>query len=293
MGGFSMFDMRIARTDEKPIIIDLWKKIFGDSTSFIEAFYHYCLPSEDTLVLTENGRICSILSIPEISLSFANGQNLKCGYIYALGTDPFAQGRGFASHLMRFGENYLQQQGASYAIVVPAEMSLFQFYCNLGYSTSFYHVQKKITKISSMTLPSNSSLKQIDAGEYNLLRRQLLSGHCYTDYKGSFIELQNFIVTASGGGLYKLSLSNGPGSAVATKREGRVEIVELLCSSKDITQAVALLGSLYSVNQCHLRLPPWLGTHNDLRPHGMARSLRADLSVCSLNQNSYLGFAFD
>ena len=90
-----MVELRKARAGEEKAIAALWGRVFGDDGAFLAEFYRLCVPYDQMLVLAEDSVVRSILCAPEMTMRLPNEKALKCGYMYALATDPEARNQGF------------------------------------------------------------------------------------------------------------------------------------------------------------------------------------------------------
>lgn len=139
-----MVELRKARAGEEKAIAALWGQVFGDDGAFLAEFYRLCVPYDQMLVLAEDSVVRSILCAPEMTMRLPNEKALKCGYMYALATDPEARNQGFGREMMRYGEAHLKNEGADCAILVPAEPSLFRFFDSLDYVPAFSHLRREV-----------------------------------------------------------------------------------------------------------------------------------------------------
>lgn len=91
-----MVELRKARAGEEKAIAALWGQVFGDDGAFLAEFYRLCVPYDQMLVLAEDSVVRSILCAPEMTMRLPNEKALKCGYMYALATDPRPETRALA-----------------------------------------------------------------------------------------------------------------------------------------------------------------------------------------------------
>lgn len=286
-----MVELRKARTGEEKAVAALWGRVFGDDEAFLAEFYRRCLPYERMLVLAEDGVVRSILCAPEMTMRFPNRKSLKCGYMYALATDPEARGQGFGRDMMRYGEVYLKNEGADCAILVPAEPSLFQFFDSLGYVPAFSHLRREIP--GDQVVPVEGAAPA-EPGEYNGLRRRWLEGRCYADCGDGLVEFQRYLSQGTGGDLYRLDLPGGAGCA-AVELDGRTAMVkELLCAPDDVGLALNQLALRHPAGRYVLRLPAWEKGPGGRVLWGAVRWLYGRPSPWwPAGQDAYLGLSFD
>ena len=141
----------------------LWKIVYGDPDSFIDAFFDVAFSPDRCRCLEENGNVISALYW--FDCSYEGG---KLAYIYAVATHPDHRGRGLASRLLEDTHTHLKETGYAGAVLKPAS-GLFPFYERLGYETCGY-----ITRFSAEASDAPLPLRQITAEEYSGLRKSFL-----------------------------------------------------------------------------------------------------------------------
>ncbi len=141
----------------------LWKIVFGDPDSFIDAFFDVAFSPDRCRCLEENGNAISTLYW--FDCSYEGG---KLAYIYAVATHPEHRGKGLASRLLEDTHAHLKAEGYAGAVLKPAK-GLFPFYERLGYETCGY-----ITRFSADAADPPLPLRQITADEYGRLRKSIL-----------------------------------------------------------------------------------------------------------------------
>jgi GNAT superfamily N-acetyltransferase len=141
----------------------LWKIVFGDPDSFIDAFFHVAFSPDRCRCIEEAGKPVSALYW--FDCSYEGG---KLAYIYAVATHPEHRGKGLASRLLEDTHAHLKELGYAGAVLKPAA-GLFPFYERLGYETCGY-----ITRFCAEASDSPLPLRQITAEEYGCLRKSFL-----------------------------------------------------------------------------------------------------------------------
>ena len=141
----------------------LWKIVFGDPDSFIDAFFHVAFSPDRCRCIEEAGKPISALYW--FDCSYEGG---KLAYIYAVATHPEHRGKGLASRLLEDTHAHLKELGYAGSVLKPAA-GLFPFYERLGYETCGY-----ITRFCAEASDSPLPLRQITAEEYGCLRKSFL-----------------------------------------------------------------------------------------------------------------------
>lgn len=142
----------------------LWQIVFGDTSSFLDAFFQIAFSPDRCRYLSEGNEV--ICSLYWFDCEYDGG---KLAYIYAVGTHPDHRGKGLASQLLRDTHAHLKALGYAGAVLKPGTKDLFSFYERLGYVTSGYVRRFTVTESDSP-----AELEELSAAEYGLRRRQFL-----------------------------------------------------------------------------------------------------------------------
>ncbi len=147
-----------------PLLRKLWKEAFGDTDAFLDAFFTTAFAPERCRCVFEN-------NIPIATLYWFNCEydGQPVAYLYAIATAVSHRGQGLCKQLMQDTHKYLKSLGYLGALLVPGESSLFDFYKQLGYTTTCY-----LQEFTCSAEDQNLSLRLISSGEYAFLRRKYL-----------------------------------------------------------------------------------------------------------------------
>lgn len=271
-----MVELRAGRREDKARIRTLWQMAFGDTEEFLDRFFQLYPCWEDILVLCEADRPEAMLVLMPTALTDRVGRRWGLPYVYALATDPACRGRGYARRLLSYADQVAQSQGAAGICTVPAQPSLHRFFAGAGYEEGFS------TRVwTAAGVGEEGAWRPAEAGEYNAMRRRLLSGLPYLDYPDRLIALQRGVSQFSGAQLY-LRTGGVPGCAAVERTEEGLVAKELLLPSGE---QAALPGP------GQLRGPaPWREGLGQVVPFGMVRWFSAGHPEL---KQGYLGLAFD
>ena len=187
----------------------------------------------------------------------------RVAYIYAVATAKASRGRGLCRALLEDTHRHLKSLGYAFALLVPGEAALFDFYGRLGYQSA--------TSLEEIRLQADSSslaLRPLSSAAYAEKRRLLLP-------EGSVLqEKEGLAFLADSTAFYE-----GEGFLLAARREGDVLFgVELLGEASVAPSILASLGCARGVFR----------TVGNGRPFSMWYPLKDGLCP-----PRHFGFAFD
>ena len=249
--------MRLARPEDRPALTQLWHTCFGDEPAVVEDFWKQMWPEIAVFTLEDCAAMATAMPIC--------WQQKKAAYLYAVATDPNRRGEGLCRRLMTEAETWLTDQGYAYAVLSPAEHSLFRFYESMGYKTSFFCGRQVFRDLGS-----DQTVRIVSPATYAALRRQYGPTDS-VEYPESLLALQE-----RAGPLLEIP---GLGCAAVEPAEHGYVARELL--SRDPQAVASALCDYLGVPLLPARMPGPV-------PFGMAKSLDGSPLF-----PSYLGLAFE
>ena len=134
-------EIRFALPSETAPVRDIWKCCFGDTDSFLDAFFQNMYAPTRTLVCIDGGRPVGSLQFHPRTL-LLEGKPIESVYIGGVGVLPACRGRGIASEMLKTAHKISKEQNLHFPFLAPAP-GRFSFYRQLGY--------KALTSLSDYT----------------------------------------------------------------------------------------------------------------------------------------------
>jgi len=295
-----MISIRPARPEELPMQKELFKRCFGDSDAYVDMFYQkYCTPDQ-VLIVEEEGELNSMATMLETTMHFPDGTSHPVGYVYALATNPYIQGKGYARQLLAFADEYLQKKGMKCLTLVPASPSLHRYFENLGLAECFAtrKVEKMAAELTGLPpLSEDCKLVPILPSEYNLIREEKLKDNMHIAYSDKLVQFQQFGCHLTAGDLYRIEIEGEVGCvAIEYVQRSRLLMKELLISPTKMEKAVQLISEEMPAVRFHIRTPAcWEGMQGSyIQAFGMIKWYDKELQQkWFAHQDAYLGLAFD
>lgn len=292
-----MITIRQSRQEELPQLKDLWKKCFGDPNTYIDIFYQKFCSAEQMMVVEEDGEINSMAAALPGTIRLPDGGDVPVGYLYALATNPYMQGKGHARQLMAYADEYVKRQGWKALVLVPASPSLHRFFEAMGMEECF-NTRKVEMLIPSLTGPvEGCSMTPISPVEYNQIREKYLAGTFHMAYTDEMIQFQQIGSHIAFGDLYQIEVDGEVGcTAIEYVQKRRLLAKELLISPDKMEKAARVIASQLEASRYHIRTPGfWEGIHGSYQQEfGMIKWYDKTLKSTWFHvKDGYLGLGFD
>ncbi len=250
-------------------------------------------------VLLLDGSIRSMLTMIPVDLIEGNGRKIRGSMFYAIATLPEYRKRGLANTLMEWSSRYLLLSDTPVTVLVPAEPKLFDFYDVYGYKTACFIREEKLTRVLIEKIDCSNQpecrLYPAEPDRYNRIRKKLLAGTSYIDYREAEILYQKKASKLFHADIYAITAGNEEGCAIVERIGEKVFIKEILIPRGCLMSAVKEISNLMPAQYYILRTPSFTcaceGMRGNIRSFGMLKSSCSgtDIQV----RDIYLGIAFD
>lgn len=291
-----MITIRTGTPQDVPHEKELWKKCFGDPSTYIDVFYQKVCDPEQVLVVDEDGEINSMAAMLPGTIHLSDGEDVPVGYVYALATNPYVQGKGHARQLLAYGDKYLQERGMKAMVLVPASPSLHRFFEAIGMEECFATRKVEILTSALTGDTGGGTMTPITPKEYNEIRERYLKDTFHVRYTDQMIQFQQIGSHLARGDLYKLEFGDTVGcAAIEYVQKRRLLMKELLLPQERMLQAVEVVSQELDAIRYHVRTPAfWDGINGSyVQPFGMITWYDPALKAKYRRKEGYLGLAFD
>jgi len=214
-----------------PQLTALWRRVFGDRQSYIEAFFRL-LPDVGSAAVAADaeGRILGMACALTGFELLGTPERRRVGYIYAVAVDESARGRGLGAAVTKKAADICRGQGCDIIATLPADDGLYDFYSTV-IGTDFT-LQRRERRAEA---GKKVDIINVSTTEYMLRRESMLRMRPHLHPSYPMLELQRVLCLEYGGGLYAC----GDAILAACLDGGALEIVEILCAAGDTAEIAA------------------------------------------------------
>jgi len=261
--------IRFAKDEDYPQLKALWNQVFSDSEAEIDFYFSNRHQNQNMLVYELEEVIAGMLTMLPVQLSF--GPEMHSGrYIYAAATAPAYRRQGISSRLLLHCHNWMEENGETASILVPASDSLFAFYGQRGYETVFYVETTTLRPSDLLPYTCESICEPCLVQDFFRLRDAAFSD-CSLFVRWGEDALEYIIRNAQvfGDGVYYFRTESGEGYAVCGWSGRNVFIREIAFVQMELSTAVSILHHTLGADNYILRLPEGSMKGVVPRPFGM------------------------
>ena len=238
---------------------NLWQEAFQDTGEFLDNFFNVAFSQERSQALYVNDELAAALYWFDCEL-----ESQKTAYIYAVATAKKHRGKGYCKALLDHTHKLLKESGYAYAVLVPSEASLFEFYKKLGYTTCGFLGETEVS-----AAPSKTELQRISTQEFAVYRRLYLPENAVIQEK----ENLDFLATQA-------EFFKGEDFLLSARlHRNKLFAIELLGNTDKLAEITASLGAQKG----------YFRTVGNIRPFAMGISLNEKPIPCPI----HFGLAFD
>ena len=277
-----MITIRTAAPEELPQLRDLWRKCFGDPGAYVDIFFQKFCSIDQVLVVDDDGEVDSMAAMLPGAIQLPDGTEVPVGYVYALATNPYMQGKGHARQLLR---------------LVPASPSLHRFFEAVGMDECFATRKVEILTSALSGDTGGGVMTPVSPREYNEIREGYLKNTFHMTYTDQMISFQQIGSHLAYGDLYKIEIDGVVGcAAIEYVQKRRLLTKELLIPTDKMGKAVETIAKEMEASRYHIRTPAfWDGLPGSYtQAFGMIKWYDLGLhSKYFAQQDAYLGLGFD
>ena len=227
--------IRFFEEKDKNAVIGLWQEAFGEAEKEILPFLEFI--NKNMLLMAENGKIISMLSLLKVKIGDINGR-----YVYAVATDKRFRGRGYASELLQYAKQLIKENNEEFLVILPQSESLYDFYAKSGFTPL------RCAKRISRRIGSASGLKveKLTPESYFELKKTYFSGEKYVEFD---IKTLDFMKKAYGGEFLKAEMDGKTAGLAFCHKMADLLIIHELLAYGDETEVIDALGAFCKVNR--------------------------------------------
>lgn len=217
-----------AKKEDVCTLKQIWKEIFKDPDDYIDLFFDKKMNLEYTFVARKDGEIVSTAYLINSPLVTDDSKIIPAFYMCGISTSQQARGKGYARKVIEYCFEFAKNEGAELCYLVPANLSLFNFYKKVG-MTPFTYLVKNELQPQKSEIPDFT--KEFDGEKmlsiYNKLDFPFKPLRTYDDF--------SFIHNA-----YDVYLFEND-YIVIEENENSVHVVEQTFMNDDIAKAIAYI----------------------------------------------------
>ena len=319
-------EIRLAQKEDMDALKEIWKLCFGDPEIYIDLYFQTRDWIRETAVLCIGNRAVSMLAMIPANLVDRNGERCSASMIFAVATHPEHRKLGYADRLLEFCNRHLASIHTTVTLLVPADEQLFRYYGKRGYRNGFFLREAVLSSIAIAKLKAlpylsgppasgglpGAEMKSVrivpaEPSGFNEIRRKLLNGSSYLDYRDEEILFEKRTAAAFGTDIYTIHFQ-GPDKGLDAEgcfyaeraSQETVIIKELLVPEEYLAEALNNISILLPAEEYIIRIPADRGEilGGVIRPFGMLRANRTDGGLAAFDSGvspaaAYLGIAYD
>ena len=239
--------VRHYRKDDIPAMRALWRRVFDERESFLDAFFTL-LPDIGGAAVAEDdsGALCGAAYALTGYELLAGGESPHVGYVYAVAVDERERGRGLGAELTKKAAAICREREAVIVATLPAEESLYRWYENRIGTTHVLRRERK-TAAAQKTV----DIMKLTGTEYMLWRENMLRGKSHIHLSHPMLEAQRALCEAYDGAL----CASSDGIFAAYREGDRLIVPEVLCAQGFPEETAASAAAYFGCREAVFFVP--------------------------------------
>ena len=173
---------RVAEKSDAAQLTGLFSAVFGDPEPVAANIFEKFAGYENVFLAEEEGQVIASLCTVPVTL-----QGRKGAYYYGVCTRPEQRGKGVMTELMDYARSQLLLRGWSFAVLIPAGASLFDFYAQRGFQKAFG--LREFTRPIRRNLWAQADFDSVTAKGLEALRRRFAPDAVFLNNAGYILVL--------------------------------------------------------------------------------------------------------
>lgn len=247
--------IRLSRKEDVPQIKKLWQQAFGDSEDATDFYFDSRYEEESLLIDIKDGQLRGMISMLPIQL-IMGGQHYEARYFFAIATDAAYKRQGISSELIKRAKELTLEKGGIAAVLVPANVELFNFYGKRGFETAFYYDSFNVSSNDLPPCPAGVNFVPADVSHMLHLRDQSQSdSRLFVRWDEKALRFVLKASVAWEAPLLFFKTGTGEGYAYCEWEEETLLVKELVLCGIGVREALAILHSRLHAKNYSVRLP--------------------------------------
>lgn len=206
---------RRAQKSDLPQLVRLFVQAFGGSERFAQMTMEQFAGFENVFVSEQDGGLAASLCAVPVTLKGMPGV-----YLYGVCTDERWRGQQIMTGLMKFTCDTLEAEGARFAVLIPANAGLFNFYAKRGFQKAF--AKREITRNIPNNLWAVAEFDTLTAKGLKVIREKYEPNSVFFQKDRAYVEVLTDLYS---GGVTTVATENGYG--LYFRRSEQLEFIEL------------------------------------------------------------------
>ena len=180
--------------EDKDSLKELWKTVFGDSDSLVDAFFNSAYKSAEVYGCKKDGKIVSAFYLIDAPMK-RGAETLKAKYLYAAATLPEYRNCGIMGEMIEYALNNLKMCGYQAVYLYPADEHLYDYYHKFGFENKFFC---RVYEPDSTFLDEYKNQRYFLSDHSYAEMRQHLVAENFAQFDSNYLDFAHFCAVSGG-----------------------------------------------------------------------------------------------